>query len=303
MKRDFLTINDLSKDEILTILDHADVLKKNPAEQPHILKGYSIGLLFDKASTRTRVSFEVGVHQLGGHPIFLTSGDLQLGRGESIHDTARVLSRYLRAMVIRTYAHELVEEFAGAASIPVVNALTDLHHPCQALADLQTIREKKGSLKTRIAYVGDGNNVAHSLLQAAAKVGAGLVMACPPGHEPEAAILSETQRDAGESIRVVTDPLEAVNGAEVVYTDTWVSMGKESEAEDRTVTFQPYQVNKELLGKASPSCVVMHCLPAHRGYEITDDVMDGPQSIVFDQAENRLYVQMAVLEFLLKPRF
>jgi len=299
MKRDFLTVSDFTREEILHILDRASEFKRNPSMREALLAGASVGLLFDKSSTRTRVSFEVGIHQLGGHSIFLTSGDLQLGRGESIRDTARVLSRYLKTMVIRTYSHEVVEEFADHAQMPVINALTDLHHPCQALADLLTVREKLGTLDGRMAYVGDGNNVTHSLIQAAGRVGSRLVIACPPDHMPEEEILKAARAECRAPIELVREADEAVRGADVIYTDTWVSMGKEAEAEDRETVFRPYQVNSRLVSLAAPSCLVMHCLPAHRGHEITDDVLDGARSVVMDQAENRLHVQKAILEFLL----
>ncbi len=299
MKRDFLTVSDFATEEILAILDRAVSFKRNPHLRADMLAGSSVGLLFDKSSTRTRVSFEVGIDQLGGHSIFLTSGDLQLGRGESIRDTSRVLSRYLKAMVIRTYAHEAVEEFARHARIPVVNALTDQHHPCQALADILTIQEKKQTLSCRIAYVGDGNNVTHSLVQAAGRVGAELVLACPPGHLPDQSILRAANAESRVPVSVLEHAEEAVRGADVIYTDTWVSMGKEGEAEERALVFRPYQVNRHLVSLAAPSCIVMHCLPAHRGHEITDEVLDGSRSVVLDQAENRLHVQKAILEFLM----
>jgi len=298
-KRDFLTVWDLSGDEILRILDRAAAFKENPGDPARPLEGRSVGMLFDKSSTRTRVSFEVGIHQLGGQSIFLTSADMQLGRGETVADTARVLSRYLDAMVIRTYAQDTVEDFAREATLPVINALTDSHHPCQALADLLTIREKKGRLDVRIAYVGDGNNVTHSLIQAVARVGARLTVACPEGHDPDPGIVAQALDASPGCIELLRRPEEAVSGADVVYTDTWVSMGQEDEVAERLERFRDFQVNESLVGRARSDAVVLHCLPAHRGQEITDGVMDGPRSAVFDQAENRLHTQKAVLEFLL----
>jgi len=299
-KRDFLTVFDLTGAETAAIVERAAALKQRPVGEGQ-LEGKTVGLLFDKSSTRTRISFEVGVHQLGGKPLFLTSSEMQIGRGETIFDTAKVISRYLSAMVIRTFEHDIVEEFAHHAEIPVINALTDLHHPCQAIADMQTILENKGTCKVKLAYIGDGNNVAHSLLQAAARLGAEVVMACPEGHGPDAGILARAEEAASRPFPVIPDPMEAVRGADVIYTDTWVSMGQEGEEEERERLFSPYQVNETVLAGARPDAIVMHCLPAHRGQEITDAVMDGPQSVVFDQAENRLHSQKAILEFLLAP--
>jgi len=299
MKRDFLSVFDFTKEDVLLILKRATELKLNPASTPSALKGKVIGMLFDKSSTRTRVSFEVGILQLGGNSIFLTSAGMQLGRGETVHDTAMVLSRYLDAIVIRTYAHEIIEEFARYASIPVINALTDLHHPCQALADMLTIYEKKQTYRLKMAYLGDGNNVAHSLIQAASRLGTELVLACPKGHGPDVQLIEDAMAKSSAEIRVVTDPVEAARDADVLYTDTWVSMGQEDEINDRDILFRDFQINDRLLEVAKPDSIVMHCLPAHRGHEITDSVMDGPHSVVFDQAENRLHSQKAVLEFLL----
>ncbi len=299
IKRDFLNVFDFTKEEILAILKRAAELKLNPASTPSVLKDKIVGMLFDKSSTRTRVSFEVGILQLGGNSIFLTSAGMQLGRGETVHDTARVLSRYLDAIVIRTYAHEIIEEFATHASIPIINALTDLHHPCQALADMLTIYEKKQTYNLKMAYLGDGNNVAHSLIQVASRLGTELVIACPEGYAPDAQLLEDAIAESSAGIRVLTDPAEAARDADVLYTDTWVSMGQEDKTKDRDILFRDFQVNDHLLKAAKPDSIVMHCLPAHRGHEITDSVMDGPHSVVFDQAENRLHSQKAVLEFLL----
>jgi len=300
-KRDFLTVSDLDAGELRTLLDRAAQLKRDTAGHASPMRGRSAGMLFDKSSTRTRVSFEVGIHQLGGHAIFLTSSDLQLGRGETIADTARVLSRYLSLMVIRTFEHRTVEEFARHADMPVINALTDAHHPCQALADLLTVREYKGGYGIRMAYIGDGNNVTHSLIQIAARLGMELVVACPEGHEPDADLLDTARREASAPIEVHHAPRDAAAGADVLYTDTWVSMGQEDEAEDRIETFAAFQVNREIMARANPDALFMHCLPAHRGEEVTADVIDGAQSVVWQQAENRLHAQKALLEFLLAP--
>lgn len=304
-KRDLLTLAALSAQEILALIERGRELKQDPgiALQKAPLRGKTIGLLFEKASTRTRVSFEVAMYQLGGQAIFFSMEDLQLRRGESIPDTARVLSRYLDGMVIRTYAQDTLEQWAQSASIPVINGLTDLHHPCQALGDLLTLQEHFGALKgLRLAYIGDGNNVAHSLIQGGVKVAMNLVLACPSGFGPNASILREAERLAGEtggSVQWVQDPKEAVAGADALYTDVWVSMGKEREAKQRLKRLKPYQVNPALVRLAKPTAVLMHCLPAHRGEEITAEVLEGPQAIVWAQAENRLHIQKAILQWLL----
>ena len=260
-------------------------------------------MIFEKASTRTRVSFEVGMTQLGGHALFLSPNDLQIGRGETIADTARVLSRYVDGIMYRAFRRENVVELAQNASVPVINGLDDKEHPCQGIADLFTILEHRGSFKElKLAYVGDGNNVCNSLLLGAAIVGMDMTAACPSGYEPDAEILATARRiakDSGSKIHVVADSVVAVQQADVVYTDVWVSMGQEKEKEQREKVFRPYQVNSKLLDHAKRDAVVMHCLPAHRGLEITDEVMDGPRSIVFDQAENRLHAQKAILSRLL----
>lgn len=299
MKRDFLTLLDLSADEISALLKRAIDMKSGIDANKCPLIGKSIGLLFEKASTRTRVSFEVGIYQLGAHPIYLNPNEIQLGRGETIPDTARALSRYLDAIVIRTFGHELLGEFASHSSVPVINGLSDLHHPCQALGDLMTILEKKGRLKDiRVAYVGDGNNVANSLIEAASVTGMNLTIACPEGHEPDADVLERVRAVANSEILILREPKEAVGRADVVYTDVWVSMGQEKESKKRKKRFKDYQINSKILSCAKKDVVVLHCLPAHRGEEITDEVMDGPQSAVFDQAENRLHAQKALLELL-----
>jgi len=300
LKKDFLTLWDLSADEIGYLVKRASEMKsgKDAAKCPLI--GRSVGLIFEKASTRTRVSFETGIYQLGGQAVYLSSREIQLGRGETIEDTARTLSRYLNAIVIRTFEHERVEQLAQSATVPVINALTDLHHPCQALSDLLTIQEKKGKLKgVHLAYIGDGNNVANSLIEAASRMQMDLTIACPEGYDPDPEVLERARENAKSDIVIVRDPREAAGRADAVYTDVWVSMGQEEESEARNKKFEGYQVNDALLGCAKPDVIVMHCLPAHRGEEISAGVIDGPLSVVFDQAENRLHAQKALLEFLL----
>jgi ornithine carbamoyltransferase len=300
MKRDLLTIGDLSSGEIDRLLKRAIEFKSGIDANKCPLIGKSIGLLFEKASTRTRVSLEVGIYQLGGQAIYMNPGEIQIARGETIHDTAKVLSRYLDAIVIRTFSHEFLVEFASLASIPVINGLSDLHHPCQALADLMTILEKKKRLKnTRLVYIGDGNNVAHSLIEAASRTGMHIAIACPKGYEPDADIIKNALKSAGGEIKVTENPGEALCNADVVYTDVWVSMGQEKEAAKKKKKFRDYQLNSKLLSRAKKDAIVMHCMPAHRGEEITGEVMDGPRSAIFDQAENRLHTQKALLEFLL----
>lgn len=300
MKKDFLTLWDLSADEIGYIVKRASELKAGADASKCPLIGKSIGLIFEKASTRTRVSFETGIYQLGGQPVYLSSREIQLGRGETIEDTARTLSRYLSAIVIRTFEHERLEQFARSATVPVINALTDQHHPCQALGDLLTIQEKKGTLKgVRVAFIGDGNNVANSLIEAASRMQFDLTIACPEGYEPDADVLERAREGAQSEILILREPREAAGRADAVYTDVWVSMGQEEETDDRKKKFRNYQINDALLGCAKKDVMVMHCLPAHRGEEITDEVLDGPHSVVFDQAENRLHAQKALLEFLL----
>ena len=266
----------------------------------------TLGLLFEKPSTRTRVSFETGMHQLGGQSTFLSLGDIQLSRGETVADTAAVLSRYLDALVVRTFDHAIVEDWARHATIPVINGLTDLCHPCQALSDLLTIQERKGRLKgVKLAYVGDGNNVANSLIEAAAKTGMVISLACPGERQPDPGVLDGARAEAvrtGATIEVTDQPQVAVKDADVVYTDVWVSMGHEREQEHLLKALAPYQVNERLLKSAKPDAIVMHCLPAHRGQEITAGVLDGPQSVILDQAENRLHMQKAILVELMQPR-
>ncbi len=299
--RDFLTLLDFTTEEILDLLAlAADLKAKQKAGVSYTpLSGKTMAMIFEKPSTRTRVSFEVGMIQLGGQAMYLNGNDLQLGRGETIADTARVLSQYVDVIMIRTFAHQKVEELAEYASVPVINGLTDDDHPCQALADLLTIYEVKKTFQgVKLAYVGDGNNVANALLVAAAKVGMNVAIACPPGYEPKAEYV-EAARQIGEktgaTVVVTHDPLVAVAGADAIYTDVWTSMGQESESSERLQVFQPYQVNEELVKAAKPDYLFLHCLPAHRGEEVTAGVMDGPNSVVFEQAGNRLHAQKAIL--------
>ncbi len=303
-KRDLLSMLDVEKDLIAILELAASIKNRTKAGEPYEpLRGKSLAMIFEKASTRTRVSFEVGMTQLGGHALFLSPNDLQIGRGETLADTARVLSRFVDGIMYRAYKSENVRELARHASVPVINGLDDKEHPCQILADLMTIQEHKGVLKgLKLAYVGDGNNVCNSLLIGCAEAGMRASVGVPKGYEPDAHLLAEARRIAQTTesqIQVVHDPFAAVQEADVVYTDVWVSMGMEKEREERERVFLPFQVNKRLVAAAKPDAVVMHCLPAHRGLEITDDVVDGPQSIVFDEAENRLHAQKAVLVRLL----
>jgi len=301
MKKDLLRVGDLNREEIEELLDLSQKLKARQKDGQKVtpLLGKTLGLIFEKSSTRTRVSFEVGMYQLGGQSLFLGSKDLQIGRGETIPDTARVLSRYLDGLVIRTFGHEIVEEMARHATIPIINGLTDRHHPCQVLADLLTIQEKKQRLQgLKVSYVGDGNNMANSWLEGAAKLGLHLTLACPPGYEPDRETYQEALKEAAKSgakIVITHDPRVAAEDADVLYTDVWASMGQEQEHKERLSAFQGFQLNRPLLRLAKPEVLVMHCLPAHRGEEITDEVLDGPHSIVWDQAENRLHLQKAIL--------
>lgn len=303
--KDLISIHDLSREEVEQILDTTHILKMKHklGEIYHPLKGKALGMIFQKSSTRTRVSFEVGMWQLGGYALFLSANDLQLNRGETIADTARNLSRYLDGIMIRTFAHQDVVDLAAYSSVPVINGLTDLLHPCQVLSDLFTIREKKQSVDgLKLAYIGDGNNMAHSLMYGGAKMGMHVVICSPSGFEPDPEVTRLAQLDAlhsGGSIAIHDDPAEAVQSADIVYTDVWTSMGMEGERAARMKSFSRYQVNGTLLQKAREDVLVMHCLPAHRGEEITDEVIDGPRSIVFDQAENRLHVQKAIMALIM----
>ena len=282
-----------TEDFIFDLLIRAEELKKGRVCRD--LSKKTLGLVFEKASTRTRASFEVAMTQLGGHSLYLNPRDTQIGRGESIKDTALTLSRYLDGVAIRAISHKTIAEFAGHATIPVINALTDLEHPCQALADLLTIKEKKGDFNVKLAYVGDGNNVCNSLIGGAALAGMEIAVATPPGYEPNREILNKAKDISSSTVTVTNDPYEAVASAEVVYTDVWVSMGQEKSEAQRIKDFKDYQINSGLLDMTS-NALVMHCLPAKRGMEITDEVLDGPNSIVFDQAENRLHLQKALIE-------
>ena len=298
MFKHLLRIDHLSKEDVREIFDLARTVKdKTVAGTPHrSLQGKVLAMVFEKASTRTRASFEVGMIQLGGGALYMNAAQMQLGRGESIPDTARVLSRYVNGIMIRAYSQEDVETLAQYSTVPVINGLTDKFHPCQVLSDLFTIEEKLGPWGERkIVYLGDGNNVANSLINAAGLLGFDLVLSCPEGYDADDELLQK----AGDNVSLERDPRKAVRDATAIYTDTWVSMGQEDQTAERERIFIPYQVNAGLLKEAPAEALVMHCLPAHRGQEITDEVMDGPQSIVFDQAENRLHVQKAILEILM----
>lgn len=303
--RDFLSLLDYTTGDLQYFLEVADYLKaEHKAGRPTpYLQGKTMGLIFEKSSTRTRVSFEAGIYYLGGQGLFLSSNDLQIGRGEPIKDTARVLSRFLNGLMIRTFSHDIVLELAQYADIPVINGLTDLLHPCQVLADLQTIREHKGKLAgLKLAFIGDGNNMAHSLMNGGARMGMHVAVACPDGYQPDAVVLAQAQaaaKESGGSVAVLADPMAAAAGADVIYTDVWASMGQEAEKAEREKIFGGvYQVNDELMAAANPGAMVLHCLPAHRGEEITEAVFEAHPEI-FDEAENRLYAQMAVMALLL----
>lgn len=305
--KDFMQIADFQPSEILFMLETAKELKAMQKQgQPHpFLNGKVLGMIFEKSSTRTRVSFEVGMLQLGGHAIFLSPKDIQLGRGESIHDTAKVLSRYVDGLMIRTFSHEGLEEFAYHADVPVINGLTDLQHPTQVMADLLTILEHKGELAgLKMCFIGDGNNnMAHSLIEGAVKTGMHISIASPEGYMPNQVIVDRANAEAkltGSTITITNDPIEAVKNADVVVTDVWASMGQEEEQLKRIQAFQAYQVNKELCAYAKNDYIFLHCLPAHRGEEVTADIIDGPHSVVFDEAENRLHAQKAILKLLLE---
>jgi ornithine carbamoyltransferase len=302
-KRDFLSMDDLRAEELSTLLDAAHAMKLSPGDFRHVLDGKQVALIFEKPSTRTRVSFEVAAWQLGAHAVVLRGDELQLGRGETVEDTGRVLARYVDAIAVRTFGQERLTRLAAASSVPVVNMLSDREHPCQVLADLQTVRERKGELSGLVlAYVGDGNNVAHSLMLGGAALGMEMRVAAPPGYRPDPGIVERAKDVAGASggvIEVTETPREAAAGANVLYTDVWASMGQEAEAQERKSIFAPFQVNQEMVDAAAEDVIVMHCLPAHRGEEIAAGVLDGPHSVVFDQAENRLHSQKALLAWLL----
>nr|WP_072337876.1 MULTISPECIES: ornithine carbamoyltransferase [unclassified Paenibacillus] len=299
--RDFIGLVDYTSEEIRYLIDLAiDLKKKQKAGEIYQpLKGKTLGMIFEKSSTRTRVSFEVGMYQLGGHALFLSKNDLQIGRGETIADTAQTMSRYLDGIMIRTYAHRTVIELARNATVPVINGLTDLSHPCQALADYQTVLEKKGRLEgLKVAYIGDGNNMVHSLLMGAAKLGINFAVATPEGYEPDGEVLQlsrEAAAKTGAGVLFTNDPREAIADADVVYTDVWASMGFEAEQKEREIAFKQFQVNEALVKYAKSDYLFMHCLPAHRGEEVSEGVIDGSNSVIFDQAENRLHAQKAVM--------
>jgi len=306
--KDLLTLETIPRQHIFRLLKIAKELKADPrsGRSSQLLKGLTLGLIFEKPSTRTRVSFEAGMNQLGGQALFLSSEKIQLSRGESLADTAMVLSRYLDGLVIRTFEQSTLEEWARPATIPVINGLTDLSHPCQALADLMTILEKKGSLRgMKLAYLGDGNNIANSLIEAGAKVGMHIAIGCPPDYMPNAEIVKKSREEANETgaiIEITSDPTKAARNADALYTDVWTSMGQEKEQVQRLHTLSTYQLNESIVAVAKPDTIVLHCLPAHRGEEITEAVIDGPQSAVLEQAENRLHVQKAILtEWIGRP--
>ncbi len=305
-QKDFLALSDYSSFEIKSLLKDAMELKQmQKSGIPHpYLQGKVLGMIFEKSSTRTRISFEVGMLQLGGHAIFLSSKDIQLGRGESISDTAKVLSRYVDGIMVRTFGHDKIKEFAENATVPVINGLTDLHHPCQVLADLLTILEHKGTLNgLKLCYIGDGNNnMTHSLMEGAAKVGMEVAIASPNGYEPNKEITESVKviaKQNGRQLTLTNDPKQAIQDADVVITDVWASMGMESEVEARMKDFEGYQVNDELCSLAKKDYIFLHCLPAHRGEEVTGSIIDGPHSVVFDEAENRLHAQKAILKALM----
>ncbi|KUK17408.1 MAG: Ornithine carbamoyltransferase [Thermococcus sibiricus] len=303
--RDILCLQDFTREEIETILKTAEMMKIwNKIGKPHrVLEGKTLAMIFQKPSTRTRISFEVGIYQLGGYGLYLNAQDLQLRRGETIADTARVLSRYVDGIMARVFDHQDVVDLAKYGSVPVINGLSDFSHPCQALADYMTIKEKKGRIEgIKVVYVGDGNNVAHSLMIAGTKLGANVVVATPEGYEPDARVIKwaeENAAESGGSFELLHDPVQAVKDADVIYTDVWASMGQEAEAEERRKVFMPFQVNKDLVKHAKKDYIFMHCLPAHRGEEVTDDVVDSPNSVVFDEAENRLHAQKAAMALIM----
>ncbi|MBR3791357.1 MAG: ornithine carbamoyltransferase [Clostridia bacterium] len=304
--KDFISLHDLTKEEIENLIKLSIELKTDLKKgiQHKILKDKTLGMIFSKSSTRTRVSFEVGMTQLGGYPLFLSANDIQLGRGETIYDTAKVLERYLDGIMIRTYSHDDVIELAKHADIPVINALTDLLHPCQVLADLQTVYEKKGTLENlKFTYIGDGNNMAHSIMYGCGKMGIDCAIASPQGYMPNQDVIDNAKEDfkkSGADLIITQDPVEAIKDADIVYTDTWVSMGQEAEKAERIKIFMPYQINKELFKNAKSDALFMHCLPAYRGYEVTEDVIDGANSVIFDEAENRLHAQKAIMATLMQ---
>ncbi len=306
MADDFLSLRDFTPAQVRHLIDLAADIKARPADFSSSLKGKTLAMIFEKPSLRTRVSFDVGIHQLGGFSIYLSPAEINLGKRESIPDVARNLERMVQGIMIRTFAHAIVEEMAEYAHVPVINGLTDYSHPCQAMADYLTLQEVKGKLKgLKLAFVGDGNNVAHSLMLTGAALGSHVVAATPAGYEPDKGICAAAAKMAkrtGGSVKVVNDAQAAVAAADAVYTDVWASMGQESEAAERAAIFRPFQVNGDLMSLAAPHAVFMHCLPAHRGDEVTDQVLDSPQSVVFDEAENRMHVQNAIMALTMGGR-
>lgn len=298
--KDFLTIGELKKEEVQEILSLTMDIKKNKEKYRNALKDKILAMVFEKPSLRTRMTFEVGMIEMGGQAIYLGPSEIQLGKRESVADVARNLERWVNGIMIRTFGHENVEEMAKWAKPPVINGLTDLHHPCQALADYFTLLEKFGKLEgLKVAYIGDGNNVCHSLIEGASKLGVNISVATPEGYEPKKEIVEKAMKEANSKIEILRDPVEAVKGADAIYTDTWTSMGQEHEKEIRVKIFRPYQVNKSLVEKTGKKTYFMHCLPAHRGEEVTDEVIDSEYSLVFDEAENRLHVQKAIMYILM----
>jgi ornithine carbamoyltransferase len=304
MKKDFLSVRDLGGEGILETFRLAAEMKAHPEKFSSALKGKTLAMIFEKPSLRTRVTFDVGIQQLGGYSVPLLPMEISLGKRESVYDVAKNLERMVQGIMIRTFAHQIVLDLAKHASIPVINALSDYSHPCQAMADYFTIQEIKGKLRgLNLCFVGDGNNVAHSLMFGGARLGVNVTVACPAGYEPKSEAVRQALDDAkatGATIEVVRDPVQGIKNADVVYTDVWASMGQESEAEARKLTFRPYQVNTTLIAKAKSDAIFMHCLPAHRGDEVTDEVIDAPSSVVFQEAENRLHTQKALMYQLMK---
>jgi ornithine carbamoyltransferase len=303
--RSLASLYDLTREEIEEILKTSELLKLQllRGQEHTLLKGKTLAMIFEKPSTRTRVSFEVGMWQLGGYALYLSSSDLQLGRGETIGDTAQVLSRYVDGIMARVFAHQTILDLVSYSKVPVMNGLSDFSHPCHGLADLFTVYEKKGRLSgLKLAYMGDGNNVAHSLIYGCSKVGMNITLGCPKGYEPDAQVVSrgkEEARKSGSDVIVTNDPNEAAKGADIIYTDVWASMGKEKEREDRLKTFKPYQINTQLVKLAKEGHIFMHCLPAHRGEEVTDEVADSKHSVIFDQAENRMHTQKGLMALIM----
>lgn len=303
MSHHLQSLQDFTKEELLGFIDRAIILKKERAAgvSHQQLAGKTVGLIFEKPSTRTRVSFESAMYGLGGQVIFLSGRDTQLARSEPLKDMARVMSRYVDGMVVRTFGQEVVTELAEYSSVPVINALTDLHHPCQILSDIMTVVEKKGNIENqKIAWVGDGNNMANSWIQAAGRIGFELILACPEGYDPDPEILAAAQKESAKAITITRSPQEAVASADVINTDVWASMGQEDEQDERLAIFQPLQINAELIAKAPADAIVLHCLPAHREEEITEEVLESKQCVAFDQAENKMHMHKAILEQLLK---